>query len=216
MSNQRYAHIFASITKWSSENNIDKNKINPALFKFIFTPKHQMDDAIRSLQAQDIEGAMYCLESQNRMAFVSDNLSPLIAYGFYEKALFNAYIGTVTNLKYWKLRDLRFMFNLADKDTLYGLGDNFDKEYPLTVYRGICGGGNAYRPRGLSWTTDLEQAKWFATFPQQRYGKKFNNIHVYKTQVSREKIYFCTNGREENEVVCNITPKHKIELVWSE
>lgn len=216
MSNQRYMNVFMKIAMWASDNSVIRDEVNPALFDLTAIPGDLNGNATKSLLAKNIAAVMCCLESQNRMAFVASNLTQLISYGLYEEALFNAYIGTKTNFNVWKLRDLKFMFNLADRDVLYKLGDDVEKKYPITVYRGICGDGDVYRPRGLSWTTDLEQAKWFATFPQERYKKKFNNIHVYKTQVSKKKTYFYTNGREESEVVCNITPNHKIELIWRE
>ena len=216
MSNQRRMSIFLSIAMWASNHNVDKEQVNPKLFNLSTIKGCLTRKATELLQSKNITGVMDCLDSQDGMAFIVDNLNPLITYGLYEEALFNAYIGTKTNFNAWNLRDLKLLFNLADKNILYGLGDEVSEKYPITVYRGICGDGDAYRPRGLSWTTNLETAKWFAKFPQQRYEKKFNNVHVYKTKVSEKKTYFFTNDRDEREFVCDITPKHKIELIWSD
>lgn len=61
----------------------------------------------------------------------------------------------------------------------------------ITVYRGVNDNGSK---NGLSWTTDLEKAVWFAT--------RFGGVpHVFKGNIQKEYILAYFLGRGESEVV---------------
>lgn len=62
----------------------------------------------------------------------------------------------------------------------------------LKVYRGIKGRSGA---KGLSWTTDMKKAAWFAN----RFGKGW----VYEAEIDKKDIFMVVNDREESEVVLN-------------
>ncbi len=65
----------------------------------------------------------------------------------------------------------------------------------LTVYRGVQGYGS---PRGLSWTTDLDKAVWFARrWPYLPLGT------VWAAEVPPKHVLGMFHGREEAEVVVN-------------
>jgi hypothetical protein len=89
--------------------------------------------------------------------------SPL---SWYEVALLEAYIGRRTNYAKWSLADLQSCFTIADRGRLRDAGDPLPGSGPFTLYRGVAGHGRMRRLRGLSWTSSLERAAWFATrFP---------------------------------------------------
>jgi len=60
----------------------------------------------------------------------------------------------------------------------------------VTIYRGG-------HQSGVSWTTSLETASWFA----RRFAFSHGNIPVWETTIPKQKIIFFTNLREENEVL---------------
>ena len=71
----------------------------------------------------------------------------------------------------------------------------------FTVYRGVTPGHN---PSGLSWTTSLEKAKWFAN----RFGEGY--IRQGTANKSDVLAYFSGRGSEE-EIV--ISPKSLQDLI---
>ena len=98
------------------------------------------------------------------------------------------------------------IFRRADKTLL--MDENEQKQYSalpekITVYRGIRGRGSL---NALSWTTDIEQAEWFA----KRWDKKGK---VYSATVRKEDVlaYFCS--RNEAEVVVDYTKLKDVTLV---
>lgn len=202
------------VLHWMKQNDIKKDQIDLTVFDFNLVPRELVNLAVERLKEQASDSCVLLLKSGDRMAFVVDNMLPLVAYGLFEKALYTAYISVRTNYHVWRLKDLKALFLYADRNKLYNLNSKSPNEYPVVVYRGVSGKGQGYRPKGLSWTSDFEKAKWFASFPEERYGKKLDNCRVFKTTIKKRSVYFYTNEREEKEYVCNITSKHPIELVW--
>jgi hypothetical protein len=205
-----------NVDGYAQARNIDRNNVDMDEFDLSLVNPHLLNLAVKELQCKDIAGVVFGLDQGDRMAFVFDNVAPLLLFGLYEVALNRAYASCHTNFHRWDMQTLKFMFDVCDRDALYKTGDEFEGEYPLTVYRGICGDGDAYRPRGLSWTDDLEKAKWFAKFPEERYKTKFPNCHVYRVRIKKKDVYFYTNDRQEREFICDIKAKHRPELVWSD
>ena len=72
----------------------------------------------------------------------------------------------------------------------------------ITVYRGIRGRGSL---KALSWTTDIEQAEWFA----QRWGK---NGKVYSAKISREDVLAVFTSRGESELVVDYSKLRDVVL----
>lgn len=79
-----------------------------------------------------------------------------------------------------------------DEDRIRLVTDDLP-EY-LTLYRGCVVG----REAGMSWTTDLDKARWFAS----RFGSHFGEPRVVTTDVPREWIIARFHrSRSENEYV---------------
>lgn len=77
----------------------------------------------------------------------------------------------------------------------------------LTVYRGVAINRTAL---GLSWTTNLEEAKWFAN----RFNKDDKKGYVQVLEVKKEDILAYFNIRREDEVVVDILQyKGKIKRI---
>ena len=72
----------------------------------------------------------------------------------------------------------------------------------LTVYRGIRGRGSL---KALSWTTDIEQAEWFA----KRWDK---NGKVYSAKIGKNDVFAVFASRGESEVVIDFTKLRDINL----
>lgn len=96
-------------------------------------------------------------------------------------------------------KDLKGWFRQADKKHLMS-----EEEYaqylnlPNTVkiYRGVTSLKGA---KGLSWTLDLETAKWFSN----RFNPQVS--YVLSAEVPKEKIFAYFNDRNEYEVVVDTT-----------
>ena len=69
----------------------------------------------------------------------------------------------------------------------------------FTVYRGVTPGHN---PNGLSWTHNLDKAKWFAN----RFGKGYIRTGIVK----KENVLAYFSRRGEEEIV--VSPKNLISL----
>ncbi len=177
-------------------------------------PYELEERAISALVERDIKTLLEYIDSTELMAFVFDNHLPLLVHDMYEEALISAYVRTKVNLHSWEMEALRFVFKLADRTMLLKYGEKIPTDLPMVAYRGVSGEGDAYRPRGLSWTSSFEIAKRFALFPEQRYGKVFPNCSVFRTTVYTDNLYFYSNGRTEEEYVCDIQEEHAIEICW--
>jgi hypothetical protein len=96
-----------------------------------------------------------------------------------------------------KISSLVNMFSIADIAEMMDEGEkNIYANFPekLTIYRGTP--DKKAKIRGLSWTTDLEKAEWFA--------KRFNlKGTVYQATISKNRIFLYTHKRCENEVIVN-------------
>jgi hypothetical protein len=78
----------------------------------------------------------------------------------------------------------------------------------VTIYRGQDDG----KSLGLSWTTDWEVAKGFA---EGHRGKNHPNPRILSLEVTRDKIAFLCNDREESEIVLfEIPDDSEIEVIW--
>lgn len=107
------------------------------------------------------------------------------------------------------VRRLVRMFKDADAELLRTQCENDKKGYDalpetIIIYRGLQ--GKKAKCRGLSWTTNLEKAKWFAN----RF--KFNG-KVYQAEISKKDVFFYTDERGEAEVVVNPAKLKKIQVI---
>lgn len=96
--------------------------------------------------------------------------------------------------------------NLMEKDEL-----EYYNKLPDTVnvYRGIAVG--RAEQDGLSWTCNIETAKWFAN----RFNTDNRKGYVIEGKISKENIFAYFNNRGEDEILCNskmITSIRRINL----
>lgn len=169
--------------------------------------------AIAAFCRGDVAGLLCSMEAKNSLAFVFDNMVPLMARGMYEKAVINALTGTRTNNHDWETSVILWMLGMAKPERLRELFP-LPGPGPFTVYRGICGEGAARKPRGLSWSASLDIACWFACFIGERYGWKNYNPAVVKAKVTADEVYAYTDDRGEAEFVTY--PKRVTDLRMTE
>ena len=96
-------------------------------------------------------------------------------------------------IKMWKKTDSQLLYSdeeegdVEDKKDFDNLPDNFP------IFRGIQ--TSKAVKRGLSWTTDIKVAKWFA--------KRWKKGKVYQARINKKDVFYYTNQRNEKEVVIN-------------
>lgn len=93
-----------------------------------------------------------------------------------------------TLIKWFKEAD---KLSLMDKEE-YITYQNLPNE--LVLYRGISTKSN---PKGISWTRNLETAKWFAN----RFSA--SNNYILKAKVTKKDMLCYFNSRNEDEVIIN-------------
>ena len=101
--------------------------------------------------------------------------------------------------KLFKSCNKKYLMTEKDYQTYQNLPDK------ITVYRGV---GVNRNPNGLSWTPNLEVAKWFA----QRFNSKDKKGYVQTAVISKDKVLAYFNTRNEDEIVCQI-PKKDIKVL---
>jgi hypothetical protein len=96
-------------------------------------------------------------------------------------------------------------FSKADKELLMGKDIEKYNSLPdkITVYRGTCLKSTT---KALSWTTNIEKARWFAN----RFG---NNGKVYEATIDKKDIFAYFTNRGESEVVLNYKKLEKIRKI---
>ena len=102
-----------------------------------------------------------------------------------------------TLIKWFKEAD---KLSLMDKEE-YITYQNLPNE--LVLYRGISTKSN---PKGISWTRNLETAKWFAN----RFSAP--NNYILKAKVTKKDMLCYFNSRNEDEVIIN-TKNIKVEKI---
>ena len=155
------------------------------------------------------------LDNHTALDFVFRNLRALIEAGVYERVLVETFIGCQHNWSQWPIHILHMMFNAGDKGKVLSYAQPAPGGFPLTVYRGVAGIGKQRRIRGLSWTTDLDMARWFAERSSQAYGLK--SPAAYEAQVEQDQFYgYYPDNRGEHEVICIMPSDHPVKVAWKE
>jgi len=100
------------------------------------------------------------------------------------------------------------MFKKCDKKLLmteedYAIYESLPETF--TIYRGVAVGRN---PKGLSWTQNLETAKWFA----HRFDRNEKQGYIQTGIAEKKHVLAYFNTRNEDEIVYN-TPKLKITIL---
>ena len=113
-------------------------------------------------------------------------------------------------IKYFKDADKK---SLMDKDELMKFNEIRAKASSrdgVILYRGVAFDG---QPNGLSWTTDLKKAQWFANrWYEASKGK--SNPKVYEITVKNsDSILAYFGGRGESEVILDTSVEKKWEII---
>jgi hypothetical protein len=154
-------------------------------------------ETIDAFVSGDAEGTLLFVENTFSLQFVRQNHLALMKRGIFEETLAIAWTETRVNHSAWSLNDTATFFRLCDREKLLAAGDPLPSGAKFTLYRGVAGKGRSRKIRGMSWTSSIEKAVWFANrYPQ------LEDPAVYQTTVHRDEILFYYNGREEEEFVC--------------
>ena len=101
--------------------------------------------------------------------------------------------------KLFKKCNKEFLMTEEDYEVYKSLPDEF------IIYRGVAVKRN---PNGLSWTKDLEKAKWFAS----RFDTSDKKGYIQSTIAKKENVLAYFNTRNEKEIVYNAN-KSKINII---
>ena len=148
------------------------------------------------LDTADAELFLSSVDNQSAMFLVQLYAAQLNDVGILEHAFRLAHTGTRVNNIHTDPVAVGVLFHTMDRDKLRECGDPLPDGDPLTIYRGVSGDSPADYAGGISWTTDLGCACWFAL----RYPE-LKNPTVYVADVGRGDVAWFDNGRQESEVV---------------
>jgi hypothetical protein len=171
-----------------------------------------IDQAIGYWKEKNPLGILCLFSNEYGLEFVIQNMGSLLEHGIYEETLLNAFIGARTNWANYPIDYLHKLFKIGDRNRFLQAGDPLPHRGPFTLYRGIAGAKDFRRERGISWTSSLEMAKWYAG----RFTNflKLENPAVFEAIVDEEFVYTYTNERNENEFLCYIPDSLRLKIVW--
>jgi hypothetical protein len=167
--------------------------------------------AILDRRDSDIDGFLLrWFSSTTRLDFVVDHMAELRRCGLFEQGLLWAWIDAKTNIRNWTRGFTRGIFALCDRDRLLAAGQSLPGSGPFELYRGVAGKGAARRKRGVSWTSSIARARWFAAWYVDRY--KLPDPSVYRTVVDKRDVIAYSNERQEEEFLLLLKPNHEIDI----
>lgn len=153
--------------------------------------------AIRAFQDGDpLSFVSVGVSGHGALALVFDNTFALRERGMFEAALVQAYCGVKSNHAHWGTGVIRDLLKFANRQRLRAAADPLPGSGPFRVYRGVSGKGRARKVKGLSWTSSLEVACWFA------YAG-FVSPAVHIVDLEEDNVFFYTNKRNEFEFVAD-------------
>jgi len=157
--------------------------------------------AYEALNERDSLGFLCRASNELGLWIVWNNLQLLQSLGMYEESLLIAVTATRTNNHYFPLYILKYLFEEGDRQRFRDAGDPLVGPGPYTLYRGVGGSGPARRVRGLSWTSSLDQAQWFAA---RAFDYDLNDPAVYQVQVHESSVWAFWDERKEEEFIIDI------------
>jgi len=129
------------------------------------------------------------------------HLTVLQERGLYERALLNAYVNT--KHVHWSQAAIIDLFRLANPARLRRLGNGLNRSGPLTLFQGRSA---RHDGAGLSWTLDVEQARWFA--------KRHSDPAIWTGTVAAPDVLAYVNRKEEKEILAlpeRVTGQQRVE-----
>lgn len=166
-------------------------------------------DAEDAFETGDAEGFLCMLDNTQGLPCVLDNVHVFKAKGMYEKALVSAYVGTRTNWAHFPLSVIEWAFNQGDRIKLRDAGNPFPPGDSFVLYRGASGRHPFRKVSGMSWTSDLDKAIWFAT----RYEIASADPAVYKTTVHPDEVYCYVNDRSEQDFILRARRYQRLDIL---
>jgi hypothetical protein len=147
--------------------------------------------ARRAANAGEVGRFFGSTDSGTSMYLLTRNWSWFKQRGLHVKALLFAWSNQ--KVAYQWEPAVRYRLEECDRAELLRCSDPFPEGDSYNLYRGVQGKSD---PHGVSWTTSLEVARWFAT----RMG---GNGTVYTATVKREDVYayIHESGRGEDEML---------------
>ena len=122
--------------------------------------------------------------------FVLANYKPLAEMKVLEVNWMPAYIHA-SHFRDVPLRQLQDVFDTCRKDVLQEqfpiyVGDHFSRGERFSLFRGCAGPDHRM---GMSWTSSLDKAIWYAAHHAAYYD--LGNVALYVAAVNRDEIYCC-------------------------
>ena len=106
-----------------------------------------------------------------------------------------------TFIKWFKAADRKTIMSESEYKYYTALPDE------LNIYRGVAVGRE--ESKGLSWTCNLDTAKWFS----KRFDRKEEKGYILKGTIRKEDIFAYLNERGEDEILCNSSKVYNIEKI---
>ena len=182
--------IFQSPYWIDKENNmVDMRESEEALNKAYEEYEKRIDRITNPLSCMYICRSAYFLTflKFTRTYWSADDFAIALSEAWVEEEKPNGDINVPVSLseKWFKKAPKELLMNLDEYETYISLPDSF------TVYRGVGSGRN---PDGMSWTDNIDSAKWFAS----RFG---DDGYVIRGTVNKSDVIAYFSRRNECEVV---------------
>lgn len=152
----------------------------------------------------DVHGVYMIIRKSYRLTFLKfikeylsiKDMSELLAHAWVSSENPNQDVNVPVNVvaKWFKQAD---KIVLMDKDE-YAYYQSLPQT--ITAYRGVAIGRN---PMGLSWTCNIDTAKWFAN----RFNTKTKKGYIQSIEIDKSYVLAYFNGRNEDELVLDIISK---------
>lgn len=146
------------------------------------------------------------IDINDALKFACTNARILNEHGILEGVLARAYTDVDRNHSRMDGEEIANVFRLCDRARLRELSDVQLPSNGITVFRGVSGEKASRRVNGLSWTLSLDRACWFATW------QNLPDPAVYRATVRHEQVYFATDKRHEQEIVCDVTDCKRLDM----
>jgi hypothetical protein len=167
-----------------------------------YVPLDLQKTATELLFGRDTRGFLGTASNEYSLPIVWNNRELLKELDLYEEALLDAVTASRTNNAGFSEEKIRVLLVEANHERLRFLAP-LPCTGPFILYRGVSGSGMKRRTKGLSWTSSLETAVWFAG----RYAQHLESPAVYRVSVEALHVLAYTNKREEHEFLV-LLPDH--------
>jgi hypothetical protein len=157
-----------------------------------------------------VEAVFNTVPEAYRFRFLAANLRLLSWYQRLEKLFLIALTGTRTNNHYVDVDAQRFLLSHCRRDRLMRAGSKFEQGQPqFAIFRGVAGAeDDDARPQGLSWTTQINVAAFFAI--SNAHGFSLPRPRVYMAMIDPVEVYAYWDRRAEQEIIAS--PHHPTDL----